>query len=253
MKTLVVANQKGGVGKTAILVHVAFDFADRGLRVLVIDLDTQGNASYTLRNRTIAGDASSLFTPNAKQVVGAPGITLYRADSALADIEKHDLQGAASHLRSNIKRLAEDFDVCLIDTAPALGVRLVAALFSADFVVSPIELEAYSLQGIRMMVATIGNVKRSNPSLKFLGILPSKVDSRNPRHTLHLCELQKAYPSDILPTVIGLRSSVADALANGQPVWTNPKTAARKATKEMRAVASYLYNIMILTSVTSTL
>ena len=134
--------------------------------------------------------------------------------------------------------------MCLIDTAPALGVRLVAALVSADFVLSPIELEAYSIQGIRMMVSTIANVRKSNPTLKFLGILPSKVDSRNPRHIAHLAELQGAYKAQLIPTVIGLRSSVADALAVGQPVWTIRKTAARKAAQEMRAVAAHLCHAM---------
>ena len=244
MKSLVVANQKGGVGKTALITHLAFDFAERGLRVLVIDFDTQGNASYTLREQSIVGDASLLFAAAAPKVVGKPGISVFRADAALANLEAQDLQGAASRLRHNFRSLQDKFDVCLIDTAPALGVRLVAALVSADFVLSPIELEAYSIQGIRMMVSTIANVRKSNPALKFLGILPSKVDSRNPRHIAHLAELQGAYKAQLIPTVIGLRSSVADALAVGQPVWTIRKTAARKAAQEMRAVAAHLCHAM---------
>ncbi len=251
MKTLVVANQKGGVGKTALNVHLAFDFAERGLRVLVVDLDTQGNASFTLRDQTLVGEASSLFLQTKKQVIGKAGISLFKADMPLANIEAKGLS-IAIHLRENLQAMKDQFDVCLIDTAPALGVRLVGALVAADYVLCPIELEAYSLQGIRMMVATIGNVRKSNPSLKFLGILPSKVDSRNPRHTAHLAELEAAYKSQVVPTPIGLRSSVADALAIGRPVWTIKKTAARKASQEMRGAAAHLCREMNLTAAVTT-
>ena len=244
MKSLVIANQKGGVGKTALVAHLAFDFAERGLRVLVVDLDTQANASYTLRTRTVLGDASALFGEKPPVAVGSSGISLFRADPALANLESKNLQDCAARLRKNLRALAPQFDVCVIDTAPALGVRLVAALVAADFVLSPIELEAYSLQGIRMMVSTIQNVRKGNPALKFLGILPSKVDSRNPRHLAHLAELKTTYQSLLIPTVVGLRSSVADALALGDPVWTIRKTAARKAVREMREIASHLHAAM---------
>lgn len=252
MKSLVIANQKGGVGKTALVAHLAFDFAERGLRVLVVDLDTQANASFTLRNHTILGEASALFGEKPPKVVGKPGINLFRADAPLANLESRNLQESASRLRNNFRALAKEFDVCVIDTAPALGVRLVAALVSADFVLSPIELEAYSLQGIRMMVSTIQNVRKGNPALKFLGILPSKVDSRNPRHQAHLDELRTTYKGLLLPTAIGLRSSVADALALGEPVWTIRKTAARKAVREMRGVAAHLHDAMKLNGSTAT-
>lgn len=249
MKSLVIANQKGGVGKTALVAHLAFDFAERGLRVLVVDLDTQGNASFTLRSRTILGEASSLFGDKPPKVVAVqPGISLLRADPSLANLEAKNLQESATRLRHSLRALGPGFDVCVIDTAPALGVRLVAALVAADFVLSPIELEAYSLQGIRMMVSTIQDVRKGNPALKFLGILPSKVDSRNPRHQAHLEELQSTYKALLIPTAVGLRSSVADALSLGEPVWTIRKTAARKATREMREVASHLHDAMHLSN-----
>ena len=248
MKTLVVANQKGGVGKTALITHLAFDFAERGLRVLIVDLDTQGNASYTLRSHAIVGESSALFAAHAPKVSAKPGISFFKADQALANLESKNLQESATRLRNNLRALQGEFDICLVDTAPALGVRLVAALVSADFVLSPIELEAYSLQGIRMMVSTIQSVRKGNPSLKFLGILPSKVDGRNPRHLAHLAELETTYKALLIPTSIGLRSSIADALALGEPVWTIRKTAARKAIREMRDVAAHLFNAMNLSS-----
>lgn len=247
MKTLVTANQKGGVGKTATLVHLAFDFMERGLRVAVIDLDTQANASYTLQAFASGLVASALFQPDLELDLraGEPGLTLMASDSKLADIEKMPLAIAGANFQAAIARLGEcGFDVCLIDTAPSLGVSMAAALVAGDYVLSPIELEAYSIQGIKKVLTTIGNVRKVNPKLKFLGMVPSKVDARNPRHRRHLDELNAAYPQLMIPTGVGLRGSIADALASGEPVWKNKRTAARKAASEVRALANYVFTKM---------
>lgn len=249
MKTLVVANQKGGVGKTSSLVHLAFDALERGLRVVVIDLDTQANASYTLGAFDRQCPASHLFT-NAGVAESLaddvePGITLLASDNLLANVEKMPLAAMHDHFAASIDTLASrGFDLCLIDTAPSLGNALATALLCADYVLSPIELEAYSIQGIKKMLTTIANVKRDNASLRFLGMVPSKVDRRNPRHVRHLDELQAAYPALVLPLSIGLRSSIADALASCVPVWKIRKTAARTATKEIRALAAHVFDEM---------
>lgn len=252
MKTLVVAQQKGGVGKTSNLVHLAFDFLERGLRVAVIDLDTQGNASFTLKDFGSGYLASQMFDQDGDalrkafaELPDGPLMRLIESDAVLANMEKRSLTDAAAVFKENIQALADSgFDVVLIDTAPALGVSLAAALFAADCVLSPIELEAYSIQGIKKMLTTIANVRKLNTKLKFLGMVPSKVDARNPRHVRHQDELQAAYPQLMIPAGIGLRSSIADALASGVPVWKIKKTAARKATKEVRALAAYVFEKM---------
>ena len=252
MKTLITANQKGGVGKTATLVHLAFDFHERGQQVAVIDLDTQANASYTLNEFRSGLLASHLFNG----VNGGPrsmnqehnGMLLVESDAALADLETMPVNQAGERLRAGINTLAEQgFDVCLIDTAPSLGVSLAAALIAADYVLSPIELEAYSIQGIEKMAAAITHIRQANPALQFLGIVPSKVDSRNPRHGRHLDQLREAYPRLIIPASIGLRNSIADALASRMPVWKIKKTAARKAAKEVRALADLVFEKMEIT------
>lgn len=255
MKILVVAQQKGGVGKTSSVVHLAFDFLERGLRVAVIDLDTQANASFTLGQYKVNAKASGFFgdvPPSgwpaaAGEVDGQvqPRMVLIEADPELANAVFLPLDKAKKNLKANLAALAvQGFDVCLIDTAPGLGVALVAALYAADCVLSPIELEAYSIQGIKMMLTTIMNVRKENTQLKFLGMVPSKVDARNPRHVRHQVELQQAYPSLMAPASIGLRSSIADALASGVPVWKIKKTAARKATNELRELAKYVFEKM---------
>ena len=258
MKTLVVANQKGGVGKTSTLVHLAFDFLEQGLKVVVIDLDTQANASYTLQSFRSGVVASELFAdvprgswPQTAIDVTAPNsprMTLIASDVGLANLEKVSLAEAGAKFRDAIKALdAQSFDACLIDTAPSLGVGMAAALLAADYVLSPIELEAYSIQGIKQMVTTIAHLRKANPKLKFLGMVPSKVDARNPRHARHLEELERAYPQLMIPTGVGLRSSIADALASRVPVWKIKKTAARKATLEIRALAAHVFEKMEIT------
>ncbi|EGI6181635.1 ParA family protein [Salmonella enterica subsp. houtenae serovar 51:z4,z23:-] len=249
MKVLVTANQKGGVGKTSTLVHLAFDFVERGLRVAVIDLDTQGNASYTLQNNVSGINASELWGRIDEErftSMPAEGIALIESDTQLANVEKQNLADMIENFRANMNHLARSgFDVCLIDTAPTLSNALVGALASADFVVSPIELEVYSIQGIKKMLTTFTQVKRKmNRKLEFIGMVPSKVDGRNPRHVRHLQELQEAYPNLMVPVSVGLRNSIADALASHVPVWKIKKTAARKAGQEMRALAEHVYNKM---------
>jgi chromosome partitioning protein len=252
MKTLVVAQQKGGVGKTSSIVHLAFDFLERGLRVVVIDLDTQANASFTLQEFASGYQASQMFDmdgDNLRRSFGdlpeGPLIRLISSDPVLANMEKRSLSDATATFKGNVKALDDSgFDVALIDTAPALGVSLVAATYAADCVLSPIELEAYSIQGIKKMITTIANVRQINTKLKFLGMVPSKVDARNPRHMRHQKELVAAYPQLMIPAAIGLRSSIADALASGVPVWKIKKTAARKAAQEVRALAAYVYEKM---------
>lgn len=246
MKTLVIANQKGGVGKTSTLVHLAFDFAERGLKVAVIDLDTQGNASFTLATHSAKIEASRLFAAGEiGELVPVDGIAVIPADARLADLEKLPLAEAGAAFRESIDALDDQgFDVCLIDTAPSLGNAMVSALLAADFIASPIELETYSLQGIKKMVAIVTSVRKANAKLQFLGMIPSKVDGRNPRHERHLAELTAAYPTLMVPTPIGYRSSIADALASHRPVWTIRKTSARKAAQEVRAMTSHILEKM---------
>lgn len=256
MKILVAANQKGGVGKTAALVHVAFSFLERGLKVVLIDLDTQANASYTLSQFSTGPVASEMFSedPTSPWLREAPpdnGLLLVESDPALVNLERLALRDANARFRASMRQLGDQkFDVCLIDTAPSMGIAMMAALYAADYVFSPIELEAYSIQGIKQLLTTIAHVRKStsglepNTKVKFLGMLPSKVDARKPRQMRNLRELETVYPQLLIPCSIGFRDSIAEALASGVPVWQIKTTAARKATEETRAVADYLYEQM---------
>lgn len=253
MKTLATAIQKGGPGKTFLTCHLAFRFHERGLRVVVIDLDIQGNASFTLQAHQSGLMSSELYTLKGpclrKRLKGHQenefsGLSLVNVGPELANLEKMKLSDAARALRSSVSVLGEFFDVCLIDTPPSLGVPMTSALLAADYTLSPIQLEAYSLQGMKQMVSIIGNLRQQNPALSFLGMVPNMVDARKPRHLSNLSWLKNTYPQLIMPVSIGSRDSIAEALGQQIPVWKIRKTAARKASQEVRAMADHVYKMM---------
>lgn len=237
MKTVVIANQKGGVGKTAVACHLAFHLRDMDKRVLFIDLDNQGNASSTLKAAASGVPASELFTKDTPPELDVrPGITLVEADMPLADLERANPQ-VIETFRNNLRALADHFDFAVIDTPPTLGLRMTAALIAANFVLCPIELESYSIQGITRMLQTIFGVReRFNPGLTFLGMLPNRFNSHSASQKTNLDELLASYAHLMITARIGNRSSISDALGAGVPVWEIPKTAARDAGKEIKAV-----------------
>lgn len=247
-KVLVVANQKGGVGKTAVAVHLAYHMAETGLRVVVVDLDTQANASFSLAPTSIDGGmASALFRTGftVPASFDGPGIMLIRSDGGLADLERAlSPDDAARAFGAAIKPLMACADVVLIDTAPSLGNAMASALVAASHVLSPMELETYSLQGIEKMLTVIGNLRAANPGLNFLGMLPSKVRG-GARHAKHLDQLRRAFPDMVLPVVVPFRNSIADALGLQRPVWKLSKSAARKTATDLRPMLAHVTNAVM--------
>lgn len=241
MKTVAVAQGKGGVGKTSSAAHIAFEGAEAGARVLVIDLDT-GNLSKTLRRFTVGIPASALFLDSPPIIPATESnLALIAADTLLANLIYMPLDVALRNFRVNLSVFAEQgYDLCVIDTAPSVGIALAAALHAADAVISPVEMEEYSIEGIKDMMRVILNARQRNPKLSFLGIVPSRVDRRNPRQVRHLAEMRAAHEELLAPVTIGLRTSVAEALSNGVPVWKIKKTSARAAGVEMRALGEYV-------------
>lgn len=250
MKTLATAIQKGGQGKTMATCHLAFDGARRGLRVVVIDLDPQGNASYTLHPHACGLSASQMFDESPNLVPSFftdrdnSGITLISNDDGLANIEKLELEDAATLLRIHVHALSEFFDVCLIDTPPFLSNVMASALLSADFVMSPVEMEPYSLQGMELMVAVIQNIREANPGLEFIGMLPNRYNAKIPRQVENMQILRADYTDLVMPFDIRQRDSIAEALGNQIPVWEVKKSAAREATKEVLVMTQYVFEKM---------
>lgn len=249
MKTLVVANQKGGVGKSTIAVHFAWLALEQGRTVLLVDLDGQANASRTFTRDRTGLPASALFTGEPGTLTSAPQILSDRMSLIGADIGINDVEGLrldsirrpAAHLAAIAGTLPPDA-LCIIDTPPTLGRRLLAALISADAVVSPLGLNGYSLQGITDLQGTINTVRRKfNPRLQNLGLLPNMVNSRSATHNRMLRELRAALGDKVLPFTINSRVAISDAIDKGKPVWqagSGAGASTRLAGSEMRSVCT---------------
>ncbi|MES2664159.1 MAG: ParA family protein [Pseudomonadota bacterium] len=246
MKTIVLANQKGGVGKSTIATHLAMAFHEKNNRVLFIDLDTQANSTKTLLKSGCISSllSSQLFLNNDLSFRSENTITLIAADIKLADLERADV-AVISYFKRQLHNLKDHFDYCVIDTPPTLGIRMTSALIAADFVLSPIELEEYSIDGVHQMLQTIYGVKQKwNLNLQFLGMLANRFNARSEIQKGNILKLLEDYAHLIIPARISMRSSIPEALASGLPVWQLKKTAAREAAKEFQDAFNLIFEKM---------
>lgn len=243
MKILAVANQKGGVGKSTLTVHLAYAAMEAGLRVLLVDMDKQGSTSLTFTATEGAAPglvASKLYDaePNGDQPQTINDrLAIIRADNALLSIDKAENQ-VIRRPGQSLRRFAADFDLCLIDTPPLLGVRLMASLAASDYVVTPVSVGLYELAGVADLMQTIHVVRTQgfNPRLKHVGILPMKTNNRSIEEREGLAALRQRYGAAILPEVLPERAPVRKAIAKRVPVWVGTKGAGHlKAAQEWRA------------------
>lgn len=243
MKILAVANQKGGVGKSTLTVHLAYAAVEAGLRVLLVDMDKQASLSLTFPAPPDAIPglfASSLYdaAPNAGQPQQvSERLAIIRADNALLSIDKAENQ-VIRRPGQALRKFSKDFDLCLIDTPPLLGVRLMASLAAADFVVTPVSVGLYELAGVADLMQTIHVVRTQgfNPRLKHIGILPMKINNRSIEERAGLADLRNKYASAILTESLPERAPVRKAIAQRRPVWVGTRGEGHlKAAKEWRA------------------
>lgn len=238
MKVLTVANQKGGVGKSTLCCHLAWAAQDAEQRVLVVDMDGQMNTTKTLTSLELGLTSSQLFTGSESgPITTESGIGLIGADISTNDVEGLPLD--TIHLPAKvIEKYSADYDLCIIDTPPNLGRRLLASLIASDCVFTPLELSDYSLQGVGALLETIITVKKKfNPKLKNLGLLPNLVNSRSKSQREVLEELQAKLGNMVLPFHMNNRVAVQDAIKAKTPVWKHGKgDSGRKAGKEMRVI-----------------
>jgi chromosome partitioning protein len=240
MKTLVVNNQKGGVGKTMMAVHAAWFLAEAGARVLFVDLDPQANASSTLSAARI-GESCRLFLGPALAIKGGPGVSLLAGDRGLDAVDAQLTQSVTA-FRDAFAGLGGTFDYAVIDTPPTWSGRNYAALMVASSLLAPIDLETYALQGVKQLLAQKAAVERNarqGRPIDFLGLLPSRFQSQSPRQRASLAALLQQQGLRIMfpdHGVITQRQGYAEALDVKAPVWTIRKTAAQEAGREIRGV-----------------
>ena len=243
MKILSVANQKGGAAKTTTAAHVAWAAQEKGLRVLVVDLDKQGNMSYLFKGDDAPVNnlkASQLFFRARENmhpqvcgdfgVIGADFEGLERVEST-ADI----------HLKqfyANLQAFSNDYDLCVIDTPPSLGKILRSAIIASDYVLTPFQIGVFEMAGASQLLGTMNSIRSSgqNPKLKHLGILPSKIKTNSPQELESLAQLQKKYGKVVFSMSLAERSAVKQAVASKAPVWQGAKGEShRLARDEWRA------------------
>lgn len=249
MKTIVVGNQKGGVGKSTISLHLAHHAAMTGQRTLLVDLD-EGD----LRTPILGEDdparyvhASQLFNGRlaAQRLSIAPRLDLIPADNALLDVDDEPI-AIVHRFAECLAQWTDDYDLCVIDTPPNLQRRMIAALTAADGVVCPLQIAPYAIGRMEKMAQTVAHVQAHyNPSLRFLGYLLNLFNVRSPHEREGLIELREAYGNLMLDPVIPARACVPASLAAGHPVWHkitggNQRLAAREMRKACCAVLDRL-------------
>lgn len=243
MKSIIVGTRKGGVGKTTLAVHLAWYFAEKKLRVLMIDLDGQANSSQTLAAYVVPGlTASRLFSAEALPAVAparaaedGDAIAVIAADRKLDDFGKSDAQKIIPPFVQHLATLGEAFDVCVVDTPPSAGICTIAAMIAGHCVVSPIDLETYSLTNIQSTIQEIqGITQKYNKGLRFLGVLPSRVDGRSAAQQSALTQLVRDFGHLVLPGVIREAEAIASVPRAKQAVWKLGTSSAREHGKAMR-------------------
>lgn len=230
-RVLSIANQKGGVGKTTSAVNLAVALATHGLRVLVLDVDPQGNASTGLGIDHHAGVPSAYevliggvaIADVVQQASVAP--TLYcvpaTIDLAGAEIELVSVVARETRLRKAIASYDADIDYVLIDCPPSLGLLTVNALVAADEVLIPIQCEYYALEGLGQLVSNIELVKTHlNPELYISTILLTMYDARTRLADQVAAEVRDHFGERVLRAVIPRSVRVSEAPGFGQSVLT---------------------------------
>jgi chromosome partitioning protein len=236
MKALCVLNEKGGVGKTTLCAYLIWHFVEAGKRVLAIDLDQQANLTHTLGQANLG--AAGLFVPGTR-IKREGHLTVIGSDTELLEIEQSRDEGVPLAFRQNVMAVAGCYDLCVIDTPPSLGIRVVAALITADATVAPIDLGDYSIIGIQRVMDFQAKVAEhfQMPQPEFLGLIASRYDRKSPRErSIYEQLLGEAASISMFPHHVTKRDAYARSASERIPAWKMIGTAAREASAEMRVV-----------------
>ena len=232
-KIIAFANQKGGVGKTTSAVNIAASLGVLGYKVLMIDLDPQGNATsgVGIIKKSLKMTAFDLLTTDASVQdvmiktrfdnlsIIPTNTTLARAEYELADVENGEFV-----IKNKLAAVMDNFDYIIIDCPPSLGMLTVNAMTSANGVVIPMQCEFFALEGLSQLMFTISRIKSHyNKELNVTGILITMYNNRLILSTQVLNELKKHYADKLFETTVSRNVKLSEAPSFGLPVYYHEK------------------------------
>jgi chromosome partitioning protein len=245
-QVIAVLNQKGGVGKTTTAINLGAYLAKRGRRVLLVDLDPQGNATSGLG---VAKDSlpatmydvlfDSAVVDQLAVDTAIPGLRLLPTNQQLAaaEVDLANEIARETKLRQVMDRL--DYDYILIDCPPALGLLTINALTAAQQVFIPVQAEYYALEGLSQLLSVVQRVRQGlNPNLEVLGVLVTMYDKRTTLSDQVVTELKKHFGDKVFTTIIPRNVRLAEAPSYGKSIAEHDKWS--KGARSYKALAKEL-------------